>query len=57
MLPEGKLQGRTSIIFENVNETNMCEMMRHLAENSIAIQKIEMIEPTLEDLFVEVVSK
>ena len=57
VLPEGKLQGRTSIIFENVNETNMCEMMRHLAENSIAIQKIEMIEPTLEDLFVEVVSK
>ena len=57
VLPEGKLQGRTSIIFENVNETNMCEMMSHLAENSIAIQKIEMIEPTLEDLFVEVVSK
>lgn len=57
VLPEGKLQGRTSIIFENVNETNMCEMMSNLAENSIAIQKIEMIEPTLEDLFVEVVSK
>ena len=57
VLPEGKLQGRTSIIFENVNETNMCEMMSHLAENSIAIQKIEMIEPTLEDLFVDVVSK
>ena len=35
----------------------MSEMMMRLVKNDIAIQKIEMLEPTLEDLFVEVVSK
>lgn len=57
VLPAGQTVGRTSIIYENTHEMKMCEMMMRLAENSISIQKIEMLEPTLEDLFVEVVSK
>ena len=40
-----------------LHEKKMSEMMMRLVKNNIAIQKIEMLEPTLEDLFVEVVSK
>ena len=57
VLPGGKAIGSTSILYENADEGRMCGMMLQLADNKIAIQKIEMLEPTLEDLFVEVVSK
>lgn len=57
VLPDGKAIGSTSILYENADEGRMCSMMLQLADNKITIQKIEMLEPTLEDLFVEVVSK
>ena len=57
VLPSGKAIGSTSILYENADEGRMCSMMLQLADNKITIQKIEMLEPTLEDLFVEVVSK
>lgn len=57
ILPEGKNVGSTAILYESADEKKMSEMMMCLAKNDIAIQKIEMLEPTLEDLFVEVVSK
>ncbi len=57
VLPGGKAIGSTSILYENADEGRMCSMMLQLADNKITIQKIEMLEPTLEDLFVEVVSK
>ena len=57
ILPEGKNVGSTAILYESADEKKMSEMMMCLAKNDILIQKIEMLEPTLEDLFVEVVSK
>lgn len=57
ILPEGKNVGSTAILYESADEKKMSEMMMRLVKNNIAIQKIEMLEPTLEDLFVEVVSK
>ena len=57
ILPEGKNVGSTAILYESVDEKKMSEMMMRLVKNDITIQKIEMLEPTLEDLFVEVVSK
>ena len=57
ILPEGKSVGSTAILYESADEKKMSEMMMCLAKNDISIQKIEMLEPTLEDLFVEVVSK
>lgn len=57
ILPEGKSVGSTVILYESADEKKMSEMMMCLAKNDISIQKIEMLEPTLEDLFVEVVSK
>lgn len=57
ILPEGKNVGSTAILYESAHEKKMSEMMMRLVKNDISIQKIEMLEPTLEDLFVEVVSK
>ena len=57
ILPEGKNVGSTAILYESADEKKMSEMMMRLVKNDISIQKIEMLEPTLEDLFVEVVSK
>ena len=54
VLPEGKVTGNTSLQYEG---GDMGRLMKTLADNDIAVQKIEMLEPTLEDLFVEVVSK
>lgn len=56
-IPDGRNLGATSIMYENTDGSRMCRMMQLLSENEIAVQKIEMLEPTLEDLFVEVVSK
>lgn len=53
----GKITGNTSILYEADNENRMGAIMKALAENNVIIQRIEMSEPTLEDLFVEVVSK
>lgn len=57
ILPEGKNVGSTAILYESADEKKMSEMMMRLVKNDISIQKIEMLEPTLEDLFVEIVSK
>lgn len=54
VLPDGKVTGNTSLQYE---EGDMGRLMKTLADNDIVVQKIEMLEPTLEDLFVEVVSK
>ena len=35
----------------------MQSIMQYIVENNIAIQRIEMLEPTLEDLFMEVICK
>ena len=39
------------------NEKDMMQMIKVLVEQEIPIQKIEMLEPNLEDLFLEVVKK
>ena len=57
ILPEGKSVGSAKSVSVCVDVERRSEMMMCLAKNDISIQKIEMLEPTLEDLFVEVVSK
>lgn len=57
ILPEGRVEGGTLVLYEKASEKIMNEIMMSLAKNDIPIQKVEMLEPTLEDLFVEVVSK
>ena len=43
--------------YEKKNEKDVMELMKLLVEYQIPIQKIEMLEPNLEDLFLEVVGK
>ncbi len=43
--------------YEKKTEKDMLEIMNLLATNSINVQRIERLEPNLEDLFMEVVSK
>lgn len=55
--PAGKCHGRTKLVYDRGTEQDMIEMMRFLVQHGICIQRIEMLEPTLENLFVEVVKK
>ena len=41
--------------YEKKNEKDVMQMMKLLVEHEIPIQKIELLEPNLEDLFLEVV--
>ena len=53
----GTFVNQIRIRFEKKNEKDMMEIMKVLVEHEIPIQKIEMLEPNLEDLFLEVVKK
>ena len=54
--PKMKRTGRCRIVFSE-NDYSPSDIMRHLADRSVSILKIERIEPTLEDLFMEVADK
>lgn len=55
--PEGIRQGKTQIIFPDKKERDMEAAMGLLYQHHIIPQKIELREPTLESLFMEVISK
>lgn len=57
ILPGGLAEGDTCIRYETGPGNNIRDIMKVLAENNIGIQRIEMLEPSLEDLFVEVVGQ
>jgi ABC-2 type transport system ATP-binding protein len=54
--PKMKRTGRCRILFSE-NDYSPSGIMRHLADRNVSILKIERIEPTLEDLFMEVADK
>lgn len=47
----------TKLCFTGRNESDMLEIMGWLSQNKISVQRLECLEPTLEDLFMEVVGK
>ncbi len=53
----GKKTGRTKLLFFQKTERDMLEMMGCLSKKQIPILRLERLEPTLEDLFLEVVGK
>ena len=53
----GKKTGRTKLLFSQKTERDMLEMMGCLSKKQIPILRLERLEPTLEDLFLEVVGK
>ena len=55
--PGGKKSGRTKLLFQKRTEIDMLDMMKCLSQNQIPILRLERLEPTLEDLFLEVIGK
>lgn len=53
--PEGKRTGKVKLVYDEKTEQDMINIMQILVQNDISIQRIEMLEPTLEALFMEVV--
>ena len=53
--PGGKRTDKLRLQYEQKTETDMRKIMKLLAENHISVQRIERLEPTLEDLFMEVI--
>lgn len=55
--PGGRRTGETKLLYEKKDEQGMAEAMEILVRENIAVQRLEMLEPTLETLFMEVVGK
>ena len=53
----GQKIGRTKLLFSKKTERDMSEMMKCLLQNQIPVVRLERLEPTLEDLFLEVIGK
>lgn len=54
---EGKRTGKVQVCCYQKTEKDVIEIMQLLARNNISPQRIEMLEPALEDLFMEVVGR
>lgn len=57
LYPGGSQENALKLLYEKKTEQDMMKMMRILVENDICVQRMEMLEPNLEDLFMEVVSR
>lgn len=55
--PESVRWGKTGLRFEGKDEKEMLSLMSYLAKKGIPVQRIELLEPTLEALFMEVVGQ
>lgn len=53
----GVRTGKTSVLLTGGGESGMVDVMGILSQNRISVQRLERLEPTLEDLFLEVVGK
>lgn len=53
----GEKAGRMKLLFHKRTESDMLQMMECLSQNRIPILRMEKLEPSLEDLFLEVVGK
>lgn len=55
--PGGSKNGAAKLLFPKRAESGMLEIMGCLSRNQIPVLRLERLEPTLEDLFLEVVGK
>lgn len=55
ILPGGEDIGGNCLSYKTAGQEEMLKMMSLIATNNLAVIRIEQLEPTLEDLFVEVV--
>lgn len=49
--------GENKVLLTKRSESDMTKIMRYLIDNNMMVQRIEKLEPTLEDLFLEVSSR
>lgn len=54
---KGAFEEMTKVIISSGSEQGMAEVMKVLLQNHISIQRLEQLEPTLEDLFLEVAGR
>lgn len=54
---DGKQVDGMRFLYEKRTEADMIDMMQFLVQHNICIRRLEMHEPTLETLFMEVVGK
>ena len=57
LFPGGRRRDRLLLRFEKKTEADMMASMQFLSCRNIPIQRLEILEPSLEDLFLEVVQK
>lgn len=53
----GKRVSGAKIHYDKISEEDVIKVMQLLVQNNISVKRLEMLEPTLEDLFMEVVEK
>lgn len=53
----GKKNGDVRLIYEKKTSGDMSQIFELLARHRIPVQRVEMLDPTLEDLFLEVIGK
>lgn len=51
----GKREGKLKLLYEQRTEKDMLEIMQLCVRKHISVQRLELLEPTLEDLFMEVI--
>lgn len=52
-----KFETNLRLRYMKKNNKDMADIMKLILDNSLAVQRVEMLEPNLEDLFMEVVKK
>ncbi len=57
MFPDGRAEGGLKLIYNRRTGNDAGRFMKYIAENNIAIQRFEILEPTLEDLYIKIVDK
>lgn len=57
MFPDGRAEGALKLIYKKRAGNDAGKFMKYIAENNISIQRFEVLEPTLEDLYIKTIHK
>ena len=55
--PAGNMKGTLKLVFDEMSDDNMLAMMKFMSERRICPERLNRMEPNLEDLFMEVVGR
>lgn len=57
MFPDGRSEGGLKLIYNRRTGNDAGKFMKYIAENNIGIQRFEVLEPTLEDLYIKIIEE